>query len=325
MQNYSKKFWLGSLIAAILGGAICYLTVAGYFLLENKTLLENELELVSARSTAAAKFFSAKITTLKDQKETLIGQVNDLNNTINQIEEDLTATESERDNFEKKYKREKNRMDELDSQISDIQDTAETLQKLEATDDELLMKYSKIYFLNENYAPESLEQIDSQYAYNPNENYLFYADILPFLEDMLKDAQDDDINLKIVSAYRSFTKQSNLKTSYTMIYGTGANQFSADQGYSEHQLGTTVDLTTAESGAGFANFDQSNAYKWLVKNAYKYGFILSYPQNNAYYMYEPWHWRFVGRDLAEYLHEKKISFYNLDQRVIDGYQISFFD
>jgi D-alanyl-D-alanine carboxypeptidase len=130
----------------------------------------------------------------------------------------------------------------------------------------------------------------------------------------------------VVSAYRSFGEQSSLKASYKRTYGAGtANSFSADQGYSEHQLGTTIDFTTTILGANFAGFDKSDAYEWLLDNAYKYGFIISYPKTNAYYTYEPWHWRFVGVELATKLHDDNQHFYDLDQRAINGYLVNLFD
>ena len=110
-----------------------------------------------------------------------------------------------------------------------------------------------------------------------------------------------------------------------MLYGVGANQFSADQGYSEHQLATTVDLITKGLGGQLPGFDKTDAYKWLEKRAYKYGFILSYPSGNSYYMYEPWHWRFVGVKLATYLHNTDRNFYDIDQREIDTYLSNIFD
>jgi D-alanyl-D-alanine carboxypeptidase len=110
-----------------------------------------------------------------------------------------------------------------------------------------------------------------------------------------------------------------------VVYGSGANAFSADQGYSEHQLGTAADVTTNTLAGGLDGFDATPAYKWLTANAYKYGFILSYPQGNGYYEYEPWHWRFVGKKLARYLHTTNERFYDLDQRTIDSYLINIFD
>ena len=110
-----------------------------------------------------------------------------------------------------------------------------------------------------------------------------------------------------------------------MSYGSGANKFSADQGYSEHQLGTTIDFTTLKTRNNFSAFKSTDAYIWLTDNAYKYGFVLSYPETNGYYVFEPWHWRFVGVKLAKRLYDDKIYFYDLSQREIDEYLVSIFD
>jgi LAS superfamily LD-carboxypeptidase LdcB len=138
-------------------------------------------------------------------------------------------------------------------------------------------------------------------------------------------AIDSSLDLKILSAYRSFGEQGILKSGYKTFYGSGANQFSADQGYSEHQLGTTVDFTTSKLGLNFESFKNTPEYSWLATNAYKYGFTLSYPEGNSFYQFEPWHWRFVGTKLATRLHEEGKYFYDMDQRLIDQYLISIFD
>jgi zinc D-Ala-D-Ala carboxypeptidase len=117
-----------------------------------------------------------------------------------------------------------------------------------------------------------------------------------------------------------------VKSSHTFIYGAEpANKFSADQGYSEHQLGTTVDFTTQKAGAANFEFNATGAYSWLKKNAHIYGFTLSYPAGNAYYAFEPWHWRFVGTALATKLFSDGTFFYDLPQREIDEYLINLFD
>lgn len=211
------------------------------------------------------------------------------------------------------------------SQIGQIAGTVGKLDKLSKTDKELLQKYSKVYFLNENYIPEDLVNIPPDYVYEKGKEIELHAKAFPYLQSLIVAANADGINLRIISAYRSFGEQSALKNTYTVTYGSGANKFSADQGYSEHQLGTAIDFTTAELGLNFTAFDKTDAYKWLLENAYKYGFILSYPKGNAYYQYEPWHFRFVGKSLATRLHEERENFYDLDQRVIDNYLINIFD
>ena len=213
---------------------------------------------------------------------------------------------------------------DFQGQIQSIGNTVGNLQKLAATDEELLMKYSKVYFLNENYIPSRLDVIDQEFLFPGTRNFEIHANVRPYLERFLEEAREDNVELQVASAYRSFTTQSALKSAYTVTYGAGANKFSADQGYSEHQLGTAVDFTTPLSGAALLQ-TKDPAYEWLQENAYKYGFILSYPPNNAYYKFEPWHWRFVGVDLATDLHRDGKHFYDLEQRDIDEYLINLFD
>jgi len=142
---------------------------------------------------------------------------------------------------------------------------------------------------------------------------------------MLDRAKRAGHDIKVISAYRSFDTQTSLKGQYTQVYGSGANTFSADQGYSEHQLGTTVDLTDETTAGTFTSFAETDAYAWLLKNAHKYGFTLSYPEDNGFYVFEPWHWRFVGEDLAEDLYDDDAHFYDWEQREIDSYLIKIFD
>ncbi len=227
--------------------------------------------------------------------------------------------------LEEKYDEESGRNKDFEKQIRDIGKTVGVLDKLSKTDEELLQKYSKVYFLNENYIPSSLQTIPEKFMLAGRQEQEFHADALPFLENMLNDAARDGIELKVLSAYRSFDTQAGLKGAYTQTYGSGANTFSADQGYSEHQLGTTLDLTDPATDGPYTSFKNTEAFTWLLNNAYKHGFVLSYPEDNTYYIFEPWHWRFVGEDLAEYLHENDLNFYDLDQRLIDTYLVKIFD
>lgn len=245
---------------------------------------------------------------------------------VTSLENELAHASSTNADLGANLRSERDRNDHFANQIGDLSGTVQQLDKLSKTDPELLAKYSKVYFLNENYFPPRLVAIPKEYSYDESRTHEFHADAIDHLTDMLKDAQEDDIDLFIVSAYRSFTSQASLKNEYRVTYGSGANAFSADQGYSEHQLGTTVDLTTTGIGGALtAAFDATEAFAWLQKNAYRYGFILSYPAGNAYYIYEPWHWRFVGTELANDLRKDKKSFYDLDQREIDPYLANIFD
>ncbi len=213
----------------------------------------------------------------------------------------------------------------FDRKVGRLSGTVQTLEKLTTTDPELLQKYSRVYFLNEHYKPSDLVIIDETFDLVNGKEVTIHADVWPFLKDMLEQAREDGVDIMVLSGYRSFEDQGVLKTNYTQRYGTGANTFSADQGYSEHQLGTTVDLTNSTIGENIAEFEATEAFTWLTEHAYKFGFVLSYPRDNDYYMYEPWHWRFVGKDLARYLHKKELYFYDLEQRTIDEYLPTLFD
>ncbi len=255
----------------------------------------------------------------------LKNSLNIAQNNINIAQKENSDLQEANENLSESIKAAQAQNAVFESQIQVISGAVGTLQKLSETDSELLKKYSKVYFLSENYIPAKLTQIDAQYLWNGTKPQQTQGDTASFLTNMLIMASSSGINLKVVSAYRSFYDQLITKISYKTLYGSGANQFSADQGYSEHQLGTTVDLTVPKFNGLSLQFENDDAYTWLRGNAYKFGFVLSYPKDNSYYQYEPWHWRFVGVALAKKLHDENKNFYDLTQREIDEYLISLFD
>ncbi len=237
----------------------------------------------------------------------------------------LTDLGVERDELATNYTDELGRNEDFEKQIKKIGKTVGILDKLSKTDEELLQKYSKVYFLNEHYVPEKLATVEKTYMYDESRNHQLHSKVVPYFNEMLEDAKADGIDLWVVSSYRSFETQAELKGAYTITYGSGANTFSADQGYSEHQLGTTIDFTTKGLGGGLNGFQSTPAYEWLKTHAHKYGFVLSYPDGNSYYVFEPWHWRFVGEDLADDMNDAGAHFYDWDQRKIDAYLVKIFD
>jgi len=296
----SQKHWL---LVACLAGALLY---EGYML--NKVSSEQQtLSETVASTTSTLRYYTS------DTSETVSGMQQKLLELSDALYENQQLTEDLNDTV-KNYTK----------QVSKLTDNVETLEKITTTDAELLQKYSLVYFLNEHYKPADLTVVDEKYDVDEREVSID-SNVWPFLKKLLENAADDGISLLILSGYRSFDEQGTIKGIYTVQYGTGANKFSADQGYSEHQLGTTVDITTPEGGQNLDAFKGTEALKWLEDNAYKYGFIMSYPENNEYYVYEPWHWRFVGRDLARYIHKEDTHFYDLEQRTIDSYIGTIFD
>lgn len=219
---------------------------------------------------------------------------------------------------------EQNLYNELEEKIEKIAKSVGILEKIKKVDKELLAKYSKVYFLNEHYTPKNLEDIEEKFLFNTGKKLQIRKEINEFLEEMFEDAKDDNIILKIISAYRSYEYQGQIKDNGSIIHGQDyADKYIADQGLSEHQLGTTIDIVS-KSGK-MTGFDDTEEYQWLLDNAHKYGFILSYPEKNYYYNFEPWHWRFVGKKLADDLYDDEKYFYDLSQRNINKYTQYFFD
>jgi hypothetical protein len=119
-------------------------------------------------------------------------------------------------------------------------------------------------------------------------------------------AREEEVQLRIISAYRSYQTQKTTFAYWVAQSGLQlARKYSAIPGHSEHQLGTAVDLGTLGAGApwGSASFATSPTAIWLTENAYKFGFVRSYPAGAkrvalSCYGSEPWHWRYVGLNLA---------------------------
>ena len=114
-------------------------------------------------------------------------------------------------------------------------------------------------------------------------------------------AKADGLNIYISSGFRSYSYQKNLYNNYVNRDGVvAADTYSARAGHSEHQSGLAFDVNTINDS--FANTEEG---KWLNDNCYKYGFILRYPKGKSDetgYQYEPWHFRYVGVELAEKLY-----------------------
>ncbi len=281
----------------------------------------------------AFAYDSYKIKTLTNKIDSLSSDLvvleSNVSSTTNIIKENLAKTHNTLTNAINEERQNvgfiAQKIGSYEQQVGSITGTVDTLQKLSKTDKQLLQKYSKVFFLNEYYAPARLEEVTSDYKYSDTKVVKIQADTWPYLKHLIDDARVNGVTIFVESGYRSFSEQQALKSKYKVVYGAGtANQFSADQGYSEHQLGTAVDFITVGLGGELDGFDKTTAYNWLLANAYKYGFILSYPKDNKFYVFEPWHWRFVGVKLATDLHNQGKNFYDLDQRNIDEYLVSVF-
>lgn len=300
---------------------IHFFPVGSLFLILGSALVYEDMKVSSLtkRLDQVAADLASTTSALSRTTDMLSKNIYELSTQTNGLSSTLTTTAQ-------KVEAVKTQVGGVEQSVGTISGSVTTLQKLSQVDTQLLKKYSKVYFMNENYTPAHTVSIPSDYVYSANRQEQFLTEAWPFLNQLLEAAKRDSVPLYVKSGYRSFAEQKSLKSAYSVMYGAGtANAFSADQGYSEHQLGTTLDFISTGQGGNLTGFDKTAGFTWLLNNAHRYGFILSYPKGNGYYIYEPWHWRFVGINLATYLYGTKQNFYDLDQREIDTYLASTFD
>lgn len=121
-------------------------------------------------------------------------------------------------------------------------------------------------------------------------------------EKMKAAAAKEGLNLWVASGFRSYELQQSLYTRYSQRDGKeAADRYSARPGHSEHQTGLAIDLNSITSA--FANTKEG---KWVAENCHEYGFILRYPkekETQTGYMYEAWHIRYVGVEVAKNIYE----------------------
>lgn len=137
---------------------------------------------------------------------------------------------------------------------------------------------------------------------------LFVPAAVKDFEEMCAAATTAGHPLVVTSSYRSYSDQNATYAWWTASDGRKvADTYSALPGYSEHQLGLSVDLAT-DGGLGLSDFTGTPEQKWLSDNAYKYGFIQRYTEAGKYvtgFDAESWHFRYVGRDVAKKYHDQK--------------------
>ena len=173
---------------------------------------------------------------------------------------------------------------------------------------EMYTLVNKYNYLNKNFVPDNLVTITGIYARDKAQLVDIAYDNFVKMADA---ARLENLTIKVTTGYRSYNFQSTLYNNYVKADGVkNADTYSARPGYSEHQLGYSADLTNAKN-VSFDNFENTDEYKWLQENAYKYGFIMRYPKDKEYitgYMFESWHYRYVGVEIATYIYENNITY-----------------
>ncbi len=164
-------------------------------------------------------------------------------------------------------------------------------------------KYNK---LSESYVPENLVTISSTYS---SAGARLVKEAAEAFEYMCKDAANYGQTIRAYgdNGYRSYSYQKDLYNYYANAYGTAdADEISARPGYSEHQSGYAIDVMVNGS-----KYNTNHQLDWLMANSYKYGFIYRYQEPIEYitgYQNEPWHYRYVGKEVAQFIHDEGVTF-----------------
>ena len=168
--------------------------------------------------------------------------------------------------------------------------------------EDLLVLVNKYHKLDSNFIPSELEKVSYGSGKLKKEARLAF-------DAMCLAADKENINIYGGSGYRSYSYQLNLYNRYVALDGKKiADTYSARAGYSEHQTGLAMDILNGK----WEYIDKKDKeYTWLIDNSYKYGFILRYPEGKEKitgYMYEPWHYRYIGIELATELNKLNLTY-----------------
>ena len=186
---------------------------------------------------------------------------------------------------------------------------------MDVSDEKYLILINKSSTIDASFSPETLVKVKDA---PENKDIQLSKNAEMALEAMFKEMRAQGFNnVFVTSAYRSYSYQSSLFNTYNdneMAKGLSYEKakekvltYSAYPGTSEHHTGLSVDLMTNSMSDLDESFANDPVYPWLLENAWKFGFILRYPQDKTHitgYSFEPWHYRFVGREHAFKIYSK---------------------
>ena len=170
---------------------------------------------------------------------------------------------------------------------------------------------NKYYYADETYPNENIIKVDGKYHINGTSFYLNEECYKAFLK-MYNDAYNAGYGFKMKSAYRSYDTQVSTYNYWVSTENgdkTKADIYSARAGFSEHQTGYAFDIRDYDYK--YEDYSKSESFKWVSKNAHKYGFIIRFPKGKEHitgYQYESWHYRYCGVECATYIYENDITY-----------------
>ena len=176
------------------------------------------------------------------------------------------------------------------------------------------MLINKYHGISEDFVPENLVDVPSEYGKNQKLNETTLKAFIKMSEDCKAETGN---KLLVRSGYRDLKDQQDTYNTYLKSYGKSYTEnYVTHPGFSEHHTGLAIDVK-AESKDVFADSKES---KWAYQNAYKYGFILRYKKADEKITgikYESWHFRYVGEEIAKYMHENEMTYEEYYVRFLD--------
>ena len=165
---------------------------------------------------------------------------------------------------------------------------------------------NRYFYLSKDYIPQNLVKVENvNYVRRENETMKIEKIVLENYKEMEIFLKQKNIDLLLFSAFRSYEKQISLWNNNQQPN----NLFLAKPGFSEHQTGLVVDIGTKDSGLT-VHFENTMAFRILKDHAHQFGFILRYPKGKEHitgYAYEPWHFRYVGKEIASIIYENDLT------------------
>ena len=178
--------------------------------------------------------------------------------------------------------------------------------KLIENPDNILVLVNKNNQLQSSYIPSDLESISLRFA---NKDKRLKKEAKEAFEKLSSEASALGYRIVAVSAYRDYSYQNELFNYYVEEKGLEyALNCSAKPGHSEHQTGLAVDVEGENKD--YDNFEDTKEFNWMKDNAHRFGFILRYPKGKediTGFKYEPWHYRYVGVEIATEIYNKNIT------------------
>ena len=174
-----------------------------------------------------------------------------------------------------------------------------------------LMLVNGRHYLDENYKPDNLATFSMDYCYENQRAQSVVVDAFMVMQQACK--EQTDAQLMVNSAYRSYEEQIG-------TYKRNPKGYAARAGSSEHQTGYAIDVTSRQHPMRWP-FDTSVEGVWMREHCHDYGFILRYPKRQSQifgFAYEPWHLRYVGKDVAKRIHDEDITFDEYYAYYIEG-------